>query len=78
VIKAEANYSIPPCWDLEGAHGKGIDGEGITIAILDSAINRNHEAFAKTTLSGNNFIDGKRDDYWFSNQEEHPWHHGGR
>jgi subtilisin family serine protease len=58
VIKAEANYCIPPCWDLEG-----IDGEGITIAILDSAINRNHEAFVKTTLSGNNFIDGKRDDY---------------
>jgi subtilisin family serine protease len=71
VIKEEANYSIPPCWDLEGAHGIGIDGEGITIAVLDSGINRNHAAFAETTLSGKNFIDRKRDDYWCTNREAH-------
>ena len=71
MIKAEANYCIPPCWSLEGAHRKGIDGEGITIAVLDSAINRNHAAFAEITLSGKNFIDKKRDDYWCTNREEH-------
>ena len=71
VIKVEANYCIHPCWDLQEAHGKGIDGEGITIAVLDSAINLNHVAFANTTLSGKNFIDGRREDYWCTNREAH-------
>jgi subtilisin family serine protease len=71
VVKAEADYRIPDLWNLEGAHKKGIDGEGITIAVLDSGINRHHKAFVRTTLSGKNFIDGKGEDYWYSNREEH-------
>ena len=71
----EANYidccNVPPCWNLKGVHEKDVNGKGITIAVLDSAINRNHTAFANTTLSGKNFINGKREDYWFSNREAH-------
>ena len=73
MTKAKANYSahVPLRWNLEGAHQKGVDGEGITIAVLDSGVNRNHDAFAKTILSGRNFIDGKGHDYWCSNREAH-------
>ena len=75
---AKAKCSIlPPRWNLAEFHKskivdrKEVDGKGITIAVLDSGINVNHEAFAKTTLSGKNFIKGKGDNYWCTKQEKH-------
>ena len=70
MIKAdyEAEY---PLWNLKEAHKKEINGDGITIAVLDSGINRNHAAFANTNLSGKNFIEKKSDDYWCTNREKH-------
>ena len=65
---------ITPNWNLKGAHKKGINGEGITIAILDSGVNVNHDYFTKNHihLSGKNFIsNGKGDDYWRTNREAH-------
>ena len=35
-----------------------IDGESITLAVLDS-------------VSQKNFIDGKQDNYWYTNHEQH-------
>ena len=65
---------IAPNWNLKGAHKKGINGEGITIAILDSGVNVNHDCFTKNHmhLSGKNCISNdKGDDYWRTNREAH-------
>ena len=50
-----------------------LDGNGITVAVLDSSINRHHAAFENNPLSGENFIhdDNAHKDYWYSNREEH-------
>ena len=50
-----------------------LDGDGITVAVLDSSINRHHAAFENNPLSGENFIhdDNAHKDYWYSNREEH-------
>ncbi len=48
-------------------HNKIIEGEGITVAVLDAAININHVIFAKNCPTGKNFIKDKRDDYWKTN-----------
>ena len=50
-----------------------LDGDGITVAVLDSSINRHHAAFENNPLSGENFIhdDNTHKDYWYSNREEH-------
>ena len=61
-------------------HKEGIDGEGITVAVLDSAINIHNDDIKKSSIyiSGTNFIKGKDgsgaskgDDYCFSNRESH-------
>ena len=70
-MKTISKYSINPRWNLEMLHDEEINGDGITVAILDSSINKNHIAFANTTLNGKNYIDGKPDDYWCSNRELH-------
>ena len=64
--------SIPPRWDLKNVHKK-FSGSGIRIAVLDSAVNKNHMAFSETTLNGWNFIDDREryKDYWCSNREDH-------
>ena len=68
-MKADVKkYTIPPRWDLKEVHDKGINGDGITIAVLDSTININHKAFSANTPNGKNFIEGKRQDYWYTNR----------
>ena len=47
-------YSIPTRWDLTEVH-KTFNGEGITIAVLDSAININHEVFSENVPNGKKF-----------------------
>ena len=70
-VKPTKVYITGLVWNLEKVHAKGIDGDGITIAVLDSSINKNHKAFSGNTLSGKNFLEEGKDDYWYSNRELH-------
>ena len=62
-------------WDLEEVHKNKINGEGIAVAVLDSGINIHHNDFKKNKhlllKFGKNFINGKEEDYWYTNREEH-------
>ena len=72
--KLFSDFRIFPKWNLQEAHKKGINGEGITIAVLDSGVNVNHDDFTEKHihLSGKNFINnGNGDDYWRTNREAH-------
>ena len=69
-VNTVAKYSSTnQFWNLKGLCEGGIDGDGVTVAILDSAVNKNHDAFSEIKLEGKNFIDGKPDDFWHSNHE---------
>lgn len=63
---------ITTFWELKRIHeALEINGDSVTVAILDSSININHKAFANVKLDGKNFIAGKRDDFWYTNREPH-------
>ena len=65
-----AKPTITKFWDLKKVHEE-INGDGITVAILDSSINKNHKDFVNIKLDGKNFIADKGDDFWYSNREPH-------
>ena len=44
-----------------------LQGSGITVGVLDSSINVNHEVFKDSPLNGKNFVKDKRGDYWKTN-----------
>ena len=82
VTKPKVDYSIPVTWNFDYffksfEKNDEINGAGVTVAVLDSSINKNHTAFAKhvtaKSLNGKTFIEGREndDDYWFSNRERH-------
>lgn len=53
--------------------GDTYPGQGITVAVLDSAINVNHSVFqddGDTRLTGRNFVNEK-EDFWRTNREAH-------
>ena len=72
MAKEDANniIRVSTRWNLKSIHDK-INGNGINVAVLDSGINKNHEAFKNIHLEGENFIDGKPDDYWCTHPEPH-------
>lgn len=72
---AECN-NIYPRWNLKNIHemkiedGCHIDGAGSIVAVIDSAFNIHHAAFAGIIVNGKSFINDKPD-YWYSNRERH-------
>ena len=66
-----AKPTITTFWELKQIHEAEINGDGVTVAILDSSININHKAFANIKLDGKNFIADERDDFWYTNREPH-------
>ena len=53
------------------SEGHVINGFEITVAVLDSSINVNHDIFKNSDLNGMNFIPKQREDYWCTNREYH-------
>ena len=58
----ESNVTGGSTWGLEsiGAHNTKLDGTGITVAILDTGIDRSHETFSRSTtkIVEKNFTNG--------------------
>ena len=50
-------------WELEKLHRSGTDGEGITIAVIDSGINYLHPAFKEKILLVRNFVPEKLNNF---------------
>ena len=60
-------------WKLNQIHKKGLTGQGIKIAIIDTGIFSNHDVFKDklSQLNGKNFVDGQPDDAWRTYPDNH-------
>ena len=54
--------SVKSQWNLKAVHDKEINGDGITVAVLDTSVNINHKVFDNLNTEGKSFL--KEDQYW--------------